>query len=72
MATTIQIEKDIRNKLTSMKIHTRETYNDVIERILEDLQELDQETKRELERIIKEVKAGKYKTHGQVKKEMGF
>ena len=72
MATTIQVEEEIRNRLGSMKIHSRETYNDVLERILEDLQELNEETKQELEKIVKEVKAGKYKTHEEVRTEMGF
>ena len=72
MSTTIQIEEEIRNRLGSMKIHSRETYNDVLERILEDLQELNEETKQELEKIVKEVKAGKYKTHEEVRTEMGF
>ena len=72
MATTIQIEEQIRNRLNDMKIHNRETYNDVIERILEDLQELNEETKREIAKAVREVKAGKYKTHEEVRTDMGF
>ncbi len=55
-----------------MKLHPRETYSEVLERILEDLSELNEETKREIERAIKEIQAGKFKTHEQVKAEMGF
>lgn len=55
-----------------MKLHPRETYEEVIERILEDLRELNDQTKREIERAIKEIKAGKYRTHEQLKAEMGF
>ena len=44
MATTIQIEKEVQEQLCSMKMHSRETYNDVLERMIEDLEELNQET----------------------------
>jgi ABC-type Zn uptake system ZnuABC Zn-binding protein ZnuA len=72
MSTTIQIEKEVRDELSTMKIHSRETYNDVLERILEDLQELNQETKKEIEKALKEIKSGKSKKHEDLKKEMGF
>ncbi|TLZ52098.1 MAG: hypothetical protein E6K18_03440 [Methanobacteriota archaeon] len=58
--------------LERLKLHPRETYEEVIERLLEDLRELSQETKREIERAVREIKAGKYRTHGQLKAEMGF
>jgi predicted transcriptional regulator len=72
MATTIQIEKEVRDELSNMKIHSRETYNDVLERMIEDLQELNQETKKEIEKALKEIKSGKFKKHEDLKKEMGF
>ncbi len=55
-----------------MKLHPRETYQEVMERILEDLRELNEQTKREIEQAIREIRAGKYKTHAQLRKEMGF
>lgn len=72
MATTIQIEKEVQEQLCNMKIHSRETYNDVLERMIEDLQELNQETKKEIEKALKEIKSGKSKKHEDLKKEMGF
>jgi predicted transcriptional regulator len=72
MATTIQIEKEVRDELSNMKIHSRETYNDVLERMIEDLQELNQETKKEIEKALKEIKSDKFKKHEDLKKEMGF
>ena len=72
MATTIQIETEVREELSNMKIHTRETYNDVLERMIEDLQELNQETKKEIENALNEIKSGKSKKHEDLKKEMGF
>jgi predicted transcriptional regulator len=72
MATTIQIEEEVRDELSNMKIHSRETYNDVLERMIEDLQELNQETKKEIEKALKEIKSGKSKKHEDLRKEMGF
>ena len=72
MYTTIQIDDSIRDTLHRLKLHKRETYNDVIERLLEDLQELSEETKQEIQKALKEVEAGKFKTHAQVKKELGL
>lgn len=34
MATTIQIDESVKSKLDDMKIHFRETYNDLILRLL--------------------------------------
>lgn len=72
MATTIQIREELRDRLNSMKIHPRETYNDIIERLLEDLQELNDETKKDIQKALKEIESGKYKTHEEVKEELGF
>ena len=35
MITTIQIEKNLKKKLDKLKIHPRETYNDILIRLLE-------------------------------------
>jgi predicted transcriptional regulator len=70
--TTIQLSQDMKKVLEGMKLHPRETYEEVLERLLEDLQELDDQTKREIEQAIREIKAGKYRTHQQLKDELGF
>ena len=72
MVTTIQIKEDMKSALTQMKIFERETYNDVLERLIEDVRELNEETKKEIETAIKEIEKGKYVTHEQLAKEMGF
>jgi predicted transcriptional regulator len=72
MATTIQVEENIRDVLAALKIHSRETYNDVLERLIEDMQELNEETKKEIQRAIKEFESGKFKTHDEVKKALGL
>jgi len=70
--TTIQLSKELKKTLESMKLYPRETYEEVLQRILEDLRELGEQTKNEIERAIKEIKAGKSRTHEQLKAEMGF
>lgn len=72
MPTTIQISDEMRNTLNNLKLYARETYNDVLERILEDMQELNEKTKKEIRRAIKEIESGNYKTHEEVRKELGF
>ena len=72
MSTTIQISDEIHEHLKGLKLYSRETYNDVLERIMEDMQELNEETKREIEQAISEIESGLYKTHEDVRKEMGF
>jgi len=72
MATTIQIKEDIKVVLNQMKIFDRETYNDVLERLIEDIQELNETTKKEIEFALKEIENGKYITHEDLGKELGF
>lgn len=70
--TTVQINEEIKKELDVIKLFRRETYNDVIERLIEDMKELNEKTKNEIENARKEISKGKFKTHEQVKKEMGF
>ena len=70
--TTIQINEEIRNRLTELKMSSRDTYNDVLERILEDFEELSEETKLSIEESRKQIKEGKFKTHEEVKAQLGF
>ncbi len=72
MSTTIQISNEVKKELDKMKMYDRETYNEVIERMIEDDLELNEATKRDLEEAIKEIKSGKYITHEQVKKRFGL
>ncbi len=70
--TTIQITYGLKKILDDMKLFYRETYNDVIEMLIEDSRELSEETKREIEKARAEIKKGKFKTHEQVKAELGL
>ena len=74
METTIQISRELLNKLRLMKMHSKESYEDIIWELLEDRMELSKETKKSLAEYEKNVKKGKvkFKTLDQVKKELGF
>lgn len=70
--TTIQLSSDLKRSLERMKIHPRESFNDVLERVLEDLRELDQPTLAEVEAARAELRAGRYLTHEQVRRALGL
>ncbi|MDO8727670.1 MAG: hypothetical protein Q7J35_16520 [Candidatus Methanoperedens sp.] len=49
----------MKSALTQMKIFERETYNDVLERLIGDVRELNEETKKEIEAAIRSDSAAK-------------
>lgn len=69
---TIQLSTEVKHTLQSMKLHPRETFNDVLERLVEDLRELDKETVAEVEEARAAIRAGRYLTQEQVRKAMGL
>ncbi len=71
-STTIQLSQDMKKVLEEMKLHPRETYEEVLARLLEDLQELNEQTKKEIDQAIRDIKAGRYRTHQQLKDELGL
>ena len=68
MPTTIQISDNVKTILDKMKMIERETYNEVIERMIEDDLELNERTKKEIE----EARKGKSIPHAEVKKRFGL
>ena len=72
MSTTVQISDNVKSVLDRMKMMERETYNDVIERMIEDDLELNEKTKIEIEEARKRIKAGKFITHEEAKKRFGL
>lgn len=67
---TIQIKDETKQTLKSMKLYPRETYEDVIERMIEDISELSEKTKAEIEEARKEIESGKFVTQEQLKKDL--
>ncbi len=55
-----------------MKLFERETYNDVLERLIEDVQELNEKTRLEIESALREIESGKFVTHEKLATELGF
>lgn len=72
MATTIQISGAVKIALDNSKIFRKESYNEVIEWLLEDSMELTEETKQDIARAKAQIARGEFKTHEQVGKELGF
>lgn len=86
--TTIQINKDIKADLDKLKIHHRETYNELLERLInqpnqanENKENLmatievlsDPELMRDLAEALKRTSSGDYGTPlEEVEKELGF
>ena len=85
MVTTIQIDKELKERLNRLKIHPRESYNDLISRLIdsyspevasrESLVETieilsDPEMMRGIARGLEDIKAGRAKTLDQISKEL--
>ena len=70
--TTIQVSNVLHNELINRKLFDRETYEEVIWDLIEDTRELNDQTKRDIEKARDEIKAGKVHTLAQVRKELGL
>ena len=70
--TTIQVSNVLHNELIKRKLYDRETYEEVIWDLIEDTRELNDQTKRDIEKARDEIKAGKVHTLAQVRKELGL
>lgn len=76
MVTTIQLEEKTKERLTQLRAYPEETYNQVITRLInlsEDEKEiLDEETLKDIEEAIEDIKAGRVYTHEEMKKRLGL
>ena len=70
MATTIQISPLLQVELNKRKFLDRETYEEVIWDLIEDTMEINEATKKELAEARAEIKAGKFHSLEQIKKEL--
>jgi len=70
MVTTIQISKELLKNLQKMKIHAKESYEELIWDLIEDRMELSEQTKRDLKQAEKEIREGKTVKWEDVKKEL--
>ena len=72
MPTTIQISDNVKKTLDIMKMLERETYNDIIERMIEDDLEINEQTKKDIEEAKKRIKTGRFVSHEEVKRRLGI
>lgn len=68
MGTTIQISNDLLEKLQLMKMHNKESYEDIIWDLIEDRMELSEETKKNIAISEKQIKEGKTISLEELKK----
>jgi predicted transcriptional regulator len=63
---TIRLSSRLKRRIRALKLHPRETYEDVLERILEDLSELNARTRREVEQARREIERGEFRNPEEV------
>jgi len=74
-APCLRVNLKIKERLDKLKIHPRESYNDVIERLLSMTVDNEPLTKEELAGVyesLQEFKSGRSITHEQIKKDLGL
>jgi len=72
METTIKVSKQIKDTLGKMRMYHRETYNDVIELMIEDNLELNDKTKKEINEAKKRISRGEFYTQEEVETMFGL
>ena len=75
MVTTIQLDEKTKEELEKMKLFPRETYNEVIIRLVMTSQEeteLSEETIKNIEKALDDVKKGRLYSTEEVRKELGI
>jgi RNA polymerase-interacting CarD/CdnL/TRCF family regulator len=58
--TTIQISKELLEELKVRKMHSKESYEEVIWDLIEDTRELSEQTKKNIKKSEEELKSGKF------------
>jgi len=74
-ATTIKVDPKLKSNLDNLKLHPRESYNDVIARLLNmayDEEPLSDSTLERIEEGLKDLKSGKYYTQEEIEAELGL
>ncbi|MCX6746550.1 MAG: hypothetical protein NTU63_00245 [Candidatus Pacearchaeota archaeon] len=87
MVTTIQIDEKLKERLDELKVHHRETYNELISRLVDSTNPKrysresliatievlsDSETMKDIAEALEQFERGKGKTLEQVEKELGL
>lgn len=75
MITTVQVQTKVKDKLEKLKVHPRESFNDVIERLVEgqlDDEPLTDEELHDIEAALEDIKAGRVISQEDLEKELGL
>ncbi|UEC43455.1 MAG: hypothetical protein METHAR1v1_1420007 [Methanothrix sp.] len=73
--TTIVIRQETKSRLDELKLHPRESYNDVVDRLASmatDDEPLSEETLKRIEEALDDLKAGRYRTEEEMEAELGL
>ncbi len=68
METTIQVSKELLERLRMMKMHEKESYESVIADLIEDKMEFSERTKKNIAKSEKEMREGKIISLEKIKK----
>lgn len=71
MDTTIQISRELLDRLRNMKIYSKESYESIIWDLVEDRLEFSEETKKNIEQSRKEIEERKTISIENLKKKIG-
>ena len=72
MTTTIQISNKLQSFLAGRRVYERESYEEIIWDLIEDTMELSDQTKKDLEVSMQQIKEGKYHTLEEVRRINGL
>ena len=72
MVTTIQISDNLLEKLKFMKMHNKESYEEIIWDLIEDSMELSEETKKNIAISEKQIREGKTVRFEDIKKRLNI
>ena len=73
METTIQIKKDLKERLNALRLYPNESYDSVIRRLSEladDEEPLSKDTIEKIEMSLKDIKEGRVYTNDEVRKRL--
>lgn len=76
MVTSIQLENKTKTRLDKMKAFPKESYNDVVNRLINVIEDdegiLSKQAIKDIEEGLADIKAGRVYTSDQVKKKLGL
>ena len=70
--TTIQVSQELVKTLVIRKMYEKESYEDLIWDLLEDSQEINEQTKQDIAKSLAEIKAGKTVSLEKIKLKYGL